>query len=62
VILDEVRRKRADELLSDDATSLAEVAFALGFSEHSAFTRAYKSWSGTAPMAHRHPPGAPKRR
>lgn len=46
--LDAVRRERADALLAA-GTSVKEVAFALGFSEPSAFSRAYKRWTGTAP-------------
>jgi len=53
VLVDDVRRRRADELLSDPGVSIAEVAFALGFSENSAFTRAYKRWTGTTPLEKR---------
>ena len=28
---------------------IAQIAFALGFAEPSAFTRAFKTWSGTTP-------------
>jgi AraC-like DNA-binding protein len=49
-IVDNVRRARADVLLADASVSLAEVAFALGFSEHAAFSRAYKRWTGVSPM------------
>ncbi|HYM22466.1 MAG TPA: AraC family transcriptional regulator [Vicinamibacterales bacterium] len=48
-IVDNVRRARADALLADASVSLAEVAFALGFSEHAAFSRAYKRWTGMSP-------------
>jgi AraC-like DNA-binding protein len=47
-IVDELRRERADELLAG-AMPIKEVAFALGFSEPSAFSRAYKRWTGKAP-------------
>ncbi len=47
-VVDEVRRARADELLAA-GRSVKEVAFALGFSEPSAFSRAYKRWTGKAP-------------
>ncbi len=47
-LVDEVRRERADELLAA-GTPVKEIAFALGFSEPSAFSRAYKRWTGHAP-------------
>ncbi len=49
-LVDEVRRVRADELLAR-GVAVKEVAFALGFSEPSAFSRAYKRWTGRAPRA-----------
>lgn len=47
-VIRRVRRDRADELLAR-GTPVKEVAFALGFSEPSAFSRAYKRWTGKAP-------------
>ncbi|MDQ3371004.1 MAG: AraC family transcriptional regulator [Myxococcota bacterium] len=47
-IVDDVRRERADALLAA-GSSVKETAFALGFSEPSAFSRAYKRWTGTSP-------------
>lgn len=47
-LVDEVRRERADELLATGA-AIKEIAFALGFSEPSAFSRAYKRWTGHGP-------------
>src|SRR5262249_25623925 len=47
-IVDGVRRERADNLLVGGAL-VKEVAFALGFSEASAFSRAYKRWTGHPP-------------
>ena len=44
----QVRCAQADALLQRGIT-VKEVAFALGFSEPSAFSRAYKRWTGTAP-------------
>jgi AraC-like DNA-binding protein len=49
-IVDELRRARADELIAS-GMAVKEVAFALGFSEPSAFSRAYKRWSGKAPRS-----------
>lgn len=48
ITLDDVRRERADVLLAS-GTPVKEIAFALGFSEPSAFSRAYKRWTGTSP-------------
>lgn len=47
-LIDDTRHARADELLAAGA-AVKEVAFALGFSEPSAFSRAYKRWTGKAP-------------
>ena len=47
-VIDELRRERADELLAANAP-VKEIAFVLGFSEPSAFSRAYKRWTGRAP-------------
>jgi AraC-like DNA-binding protein len=47
-IVDDVRRERADELLAQ-GTALKAVASELGFSEASAFSRAYKRWTGRSP-------------
>ncbi|HEY2515503.1 MAG TPA: helix-turn-helix transcriptional regulator, partial [Polyangiaceae bacterium] len=49
-VLDSVRRERARELLAA-GRSVKEVALLLGFSEPSAFSRAYKRWTGAAPRA-----------
>jgi AraC-like DNA-binding protein len=47
-VTDDARRERADALLAA-GSSVKETAFALGFSEPSAFSRAYKRWTGTSP-------------
>lgn len=47
-VTDALRRERADALLAAGA-SVKQVAFDLGFSEPSAFSRAYKRWTGHAP-------------
>ncbi len=52
-LLDEVRRELALEHLADRATSVAEVAFALGFGDQTAFHRAFVRWTGKTPGEHR---------
>jgi len=47
-LLEEARRERATHLLRE-GKRVAEVAQALGFSEPSAFFRAYRRWTGTSP-------------
>jgi AraC-like DNA-binding protein len=52
-ILDRVRRELADELLGDPDHKLADIAFLLGFSDASAFHRAYVRWTGNTPASRR---------
>jgi AraC-like DNA-binding protein len=52
-LVDLARRELAQQLLKDTDYSLAEVAFLTGFSEQSAFTRAFKRWSGQTPRSYR---------
>lgn len=48
-LIDEVRRDLALQHLARPGTSATDVAFLLGFSEPSAFTRAFRRWTGSAP-------------
>jgi AraC-like DNA-binding protein len=52
-ILDEVRRELAEHYVSDTREDLTEVAFRLGYSEQSSFSRAFKRWTGMSPSAYR---------
>lgn len=52
-LLDDTRCKLAGTYLSDEHISLTQIAFMLGFSEPSAFTRAYRRWTGQPPSAAR---------
>jgi AraC-like DNA-binding protein len=52
-LLEETRRKLAATYLRDEDISVTEIAFMLGFSEPSAFTRAYRRWTGESPSAAR---------
>lgn len=48
-VLDSVRRELAEQYLADPERSMREISFLLGFSELSAFSRAFKRWTGKAP-------------
>jgi AraC-like DNA-binding protein len=52
-ILDQLRRELAEELLEDRDYKVSEVAVLLGFSDASAFHRAYLRWTGKTPAAQR---------
>ncbi len=48
-LVDDVRRERAKMLLRSRATTVSDVAYLIGFSDVSAFSRAFKRWTGTSP-------------
>ncbi len=48
-LLDDVRRELALRYLAAPATAIGEVAYLLGYSEPSAFHRAFKRWTGLTP-------------
>lgn len=50
---DDTRRRLAEQHLADPGMGIAEVALLLGYSEQSAFTRAFKRWTGDTPRAFR---------
>lgn len=50
---EDTRRHLAEEYLRDQRLSLSDVATLLGFSEQSAFTRAFRRWHGIGPKAWR---------
>jgi AraC-like DNA-binding protein len=52
-LVDESRRELAERLLEETGYPLAEVAFLTGFSEQSAFNRAFKRWAGQTPRSFR---------
>ncbi|WP_409645598.1 AraC family transcriptional regulator ligand-binding domain-containing protein [Sphingorhabdus sp.] len=60
-LLDCVRKDMCQLYFMEDTRSLGEIALLLGYSDLSAFTRAYKNWTGTPPSRHgsnRHGPKA----
>ncbi len=52
-VLDEERRALALRTIAAPRTSLIEIAFLLGFSDQSAFSRAFVRWTGCAPSEYR---------
>ena len=57
-LVDEVRATLAREYLRDPEVTISEVAYLLGFSELSAFSRAFRRWTGRSPQAFRSGAGA----
>jgi AraC-like DNA-binding protein len=54
-ILTDLRKELATKYIKDTQLTLTEISFMLGFSEMSAFSRAFKQWTGESPKAHRPP-------
>lgn len=52
-LFDSVRKELAERYLADPNLDLNDLAFLLGFSEQSAFQRAFKRWLGESPGAYR---------
>jgi AraC-like DNA-binding protein len=57
-LVDSARRELAERLLKETSYPLAEIAFLTGFSEQSAFNRAFKRWAGQTPRSFRIKAGA----
>jgi len=52
-IVDAGRRESAERLLGDASLTVSEVGYVLGFTEPSAFHRAFRRWHGVTPMQFR---------
>ncbi|HUU71381.1 MAG TPA: AraC family transcriptional regulator [Burkholderiales bacterium] len=52
-LVDDTRRDLATRHLDDPRHSITDVTFLLGFSQQSAFTRAFKRWTGMSPSEYR---------
>jgi AraC-like DNA-binding protein len=48
-LLDDTRRSLAEAYLRDARFTRAEIAYLLGFSDQSNFSRAYRRWTGRSP-------------
>jgi AraC-like DNA-binding protein len=51
--VDAGRRESAERLLGDASLTVSEVGYVLGFTEPSAFHRAFRRWHGVTPMEFR---------
>ena len=52
-LAEETRREIALSMLRDESCPLSEIAFLTGFSEQSAFNRAFKRWTAQTPASYR---------
>lgn len=52
-LYDEARFRVAEQVLRDESKSLKQISYDLGFSDQSAFNRAFKRWSGHSPLSYR---------
>ena len=51
--MDRVRKALAEQYLMEGKLQLSEIAYLLGYSELSTFSRAAKTWFGVSPTAYR---------
>jgi AraC-like DNA-binding protein len=59
-ILERLRQRLASRYLADNRMSSQQIAWLLGYSDPSAFTHAYKRWTGTTPRRARKLPPPPR--
>ena len=52
-VLEDTRRQAAERHLRGDGLSIAEISYALGYSEPAAFHRAFRRWTGATPQTFR---------
>lgn len=53
LLVKQKRHEKALTLLKNEDVKLSDIAYTLGYTEHSAFTRAFKSWAGCSPCQFR---------
>ncbi|MCZ8103623.1 MAG: helix-turn-helix transcriptional regulator, partial [Burkholderiales bacterium] len=52
-LVDDTRRDLALRLIEDPRRPIGEITFELGFSQQSAFARAFRRWAGESPTQYR---------
>jgi AraC-like DNA-binding protein len=52
-LIDDTRKDLALRYIEDPRRSVTDITFSLGFSQPSAFTRAFKRWTGRSPSDYR---------
>lgn len=52
-LLQQIKSKLAKKYLADERLSIIEIAFLLGYGDHSTFSAAFKSWNGVTPSQYR---------
>lgn len=52
-LLSETRQELAEQYMRQNRHSVSEIAFLLGFSEISSFSRAFRAWTGESPSHYR---------
>lgn len=52
-VVNQIQRQRSLDYLSDPVLTLSEIAYRLGYSEQSAFTRAFRGWYALTPLRYR---------
>ena len=54
-LVKQTQEKISIDLLKNTSNTISEIAFQTGFSEQSAFSRAFKRWTGKSPLEYRNP-------
>lgn len=54
-LVKQTQEKISKDLLRNSSSTVGEIAFQTGFSEQSAFSRAFKRWTGQSPLEYRNP-------
>jgi AraC-like DNA-binding protein len=59
-VLNDLRRDLATQYLADHGLSISQIAWLLGYHQVSAFTNAFKRWTGKTPLEARFEPQHPQ--